>query len=33
VEIVPADDAAKISARERFKRYRELGVEPDTHNV
>lgn len=33
VEIVAADDTAKADARERFKRYRELGVEPNTHKI
>lgn len=33
VEIVAADDSAKAHARERFKQYRELGVEPNTHKI
>ncbi len=33
VELVSGDPADKASARERFRRYRETGVEPATHNV
>jgi DNA polymerase-3 subunit chi len=32
-EFVPADPELKAAARERFKYYRGLGVEPTTHNV
>lgn len=30
IEFVPADDAGKASARERFKHYRQHGIEPQT---
>jgi DNA polymerase III subunit chi len=33
VELVPADSERKRVARERFKNYRERGIEPTTHNV
>jgi DNA polymerase-3 subunit chi len=33
VELVPNDDARKVTARERFKYYRTQGVEPVTLNV
>lgn len=32
-EIVPADAELKKSARERFKVYRDKGLQPETHNV
>ncbi len=32
-EVVASDEGAKASARERFKRYRAMGVEPNTHNI
>jgi DNA polymerase-3 subunit chi len=32
-EIVPADAERKKAARERFKFYRDRGIEPETHNV
>jgi DNA polymerase-3 subunit chi len=32
-EIVPADAERKKAARERFKVYRDQGLEPETHNV
>jgi len=32
-EIVPADAQLKKAARERFKVYREQGLEPESHNV
>jgi DNA polymerase-3 subunit chi len=33
VELVGADPADKASARDRFRYYREHGLEPETHNV
>jgi len=33
IEIVPTDPARKRQARERFKHYREQGIEPESHNV
>ena len=33
VEIVGADDAARTRGRERFRAYREQGLEPETHNI
>ena len=32
-EIVPADDDARAAGRKRFKQYRDLGMEPATHNI
>ena len=32
-EIVAADEASRKAGRERFRQYRELGVEPTTHNI
>jgi DNA polymerase-3 subunit chi len=32
-ELVPADPERKRLARERFKQYRERGMEPTTHNI
>lgn len=33
IEFVPADDAGKAQARERFKQYRQLGINPQTVNA
>jgi DNA polymerase-3 subunit chi len=33
VELVPADAERKRAARDRFKSYRDRGIEPATHNV
>jgi len=33
VEIIDADPARRQAGRVRFRKYRELGVEPTTHNV
>jgi DNA polymerase III subunit chi len=33
VELVPVDSERKRVARERFKHYRDRGIEPTTHNV
>ena len=32
-EIVAADEASRKAGRERFRQYRELGVEPTTHKI
>jgi DNA polymerase-3 subunit chi len=32
-EIVDNSEASKQAARERFKQYREMGLEPTTHNI
>ena len=32
-EIVPADEDARASGRNRFRQYRELGLEPNTHEI
>jgi DNA polymerase-3 subunit chi len=33
VEIIDADAARRQAGRARFKQYRELGIEPQTHNI
>jgi DNA polymerase III subunit chi len=33
IEIIDADPARRQAGRARFKQYRELGVEPTTHNI
>ena len=33
VEIVGGDDGAKRQSRERFRAYREQGIEPETHKI
>ena len=33
IELVPADDERKRLARQRFKHYRDAGIEPTTQNV
>ena len=33
IEIIDADPARRQAGRARFRRYRELGIEPTTHNV
>lgn len=33
IEIIDADPARRQAGRVRFKKYRELGIEPATHNV
>jgi DNA polymerase III subunit chi len=33
IEIIDADPARRQAGRARFKQYRELGVEPATHNI
>jgi DNA polymerase-3 subunit chi len=33
IEIIDADPARRQAGRARFRKYRELGVEPTTHNV
>lgn len=33
LELVPADDAERQRSREKFRTYRELGLEPASHNV
>lgn len=33
IEIVPADEAAKIISRDHFREYRKMGFEPQTHAI
>jgi len=33
IEIIDADAARRQAGRARFKQYRELGIEPQTHNI
>lgn len=33
VEIVEADEQARSNARQRYRHYRELGIEPNTHKI
>ena len=32
-EIIGGDEAARQAGRERFKRYRDMGIEPETHKI